>query len=135
MLVRQKAFKQKHKIADRWENQIYEVVRRVSHQYPVYEVRAQGQEGKTRHLHRSMLLPLDPIIDPVKECEQKEHLTDCKQGLENSGPTTRSRAKIQTKNLLAANLLMHKYFGAEETPTWTPQEQNKDKSLFKWLKW
>ena len=38
VLVRQKAYKGKHKIADRWENEPYEVICQIDKRFPVYKV-------------------------------------------------------------------------------------------------
>ena len=57
MLVRQKAFKGKHKIQDRWENIPYYVIEKVKDDIPVYKIQKEG-ECKTKTLHRNLLFPL-----------------------------------------------------------------------------
>ncbi len=58
VLVKKTGIQGKHKLADRWEQPIYRVVRRVNPDIPVYEVRA-GKRIKT--LHRNMLLPCNHL--------------------------------------------------------------------------
>ena len=57
VLVKQTAWKGRHKIQDRWESGEYQVVGQPTPGVPVYTVkRITG--GKTRVLHRNLLLPL-----------------------------------------------------------------------------
>ena len=58
VLVRQKAFKGKHKISDRWENIPYWVIQQVDEHLPVYKVQLVGENTKARTLHRNLLFPL-----------------------------------------------------------------------------
>ena len=58
VLVKNKGFKGKHKLADRWEQDVH-VVLRVSPGMPVYTVKRENGKGKERVLHRNMLLPCD----------------------------------------------------------------------------
>lgn len=55
VLVRKLAFEGKHKLADRWESDIYHIVSRPNADLPVYEI--QCEKGKTRIVHRNLLLP------------------------------------------------------------------------------
>ena len=63
VLVRQKAYKGKHKIADRWENEPYEVICQIDKRFPVYKVQCKGSEPKTRVLHRNLLFPIHQDCD------------------------------------------------------------------------
>ena len=47
------------KIRAYWEDVIHKVVRRVGEDSPVYEVQPEKGQGKTRVLHRTMLMPCD----------------------------------------------------------------------------
>ena len=58
VLVRQKVFKGKHKIQDKWENTPYKVVEQINPNLPVFCVESTGDSNKTRVLHRNMLFPL-----------------------------------------------------------------------------
>ena len=51
-------FKGKHKIQDRWENHIYEVLESCHSSPLVFRVRKEDGTGKIRILHRNLLLPL-----------------------------------------------------------------------------
>ena len=55
VLVRRKGFTLKHKIADKWESEPYEIVSQCSDGLPVYTVMRNDRE---RTLHRNMLFPL-----------------------------------------------------------------------------
>ena len=58
VLVRNVGFRGKQKLADRWEEQPYTVVRQPNLDIPVYEVKAAHSRGrKIRRLHRNLLLP------------------------------------------------------------------------------
>lgn len=61
VLVKIVAFEGKHKIADRFEQETYEVIRQPIENIPVYEVRA--PDGKVKKLHRNHLLPLGFVAD------------------------------------------------------------------------
>ena len=52
------AFKGKHKIQDRWENTIYEVVEQPLSKMPVFKVKPMEGDEKTKVVHRNLLLPL-----------------------------------------------------------------------------
>ena len=58
MLVKIVAFDGKHKISDRWEDDIYVVVRQPNPMIPVFIVQKESGEGKKRTLHRNLLLPI-----------------------------------------------------------------------------
>ena len=61
VLVRKTAWKGKHKIQDRWENEEYQVIGQPTPGIPVYKVESVAG-GKTRVLHRNLLLPLQGRI-------------------------------------------------------------------------
>ncbi len=56
VLVRNVRIRGKHKLADRWESEIYIVVKQ-SADLPVYTVRPETKDGQLRTLHRDLLLP------------------------------------------------------------------------------
>ena len=55
VLVRRKGFTSKHKIADKWESEPYEIVSQHSDGLPVYTVMRNDRE---RTLHHNILFPL-----------------------------------------------------------------------------
>ena len=61
VLVKQTACKGRHKIQDRWENEDYQVVGQPTPAVPVYKVKSVA-EGRTRVLHRNLLLPLQGSV-------------------------------------------------------------------------
>ena len=58
VLVRALAFDGKHKLADRWEEEVYIVHSQPNAHVPVFMVRKEKEHGKTRTLHRYLLLPI-----------------------------------------------------------------------------
>ena len=96
VLVRKLAFTGKHKLADRWESDIYVVVEKPNPDIPVYIVQAESRTGGGRRcrrtLHRNHLLPvgellsLDTVSDPVvdtAEMEEKEVVSESTDSLES----------------------------------------------------
>ena len=61
VLVRKTVWKGKHKIQDRWESDEYQVIGQLTSGIPVYKVECVA-EGRTRILHRNLLLPLQGKI-------------------------------------------------------------------------
>ncbi|XP_030610231.1 uncharacterized protein LOC115797849 [Archocentrus centrarchus] len=73
VLVRNVRLRGKNKLADKWESDVYIVVRQ-SGDIPVYVVRPETKDGPLRTLHRDLLLPCGflsatsaEIENPVKE--------------------------------------------------------------------
>ena len=66
VLVKNVRLRGKHKLADRWESDIYVVVKQ-SGNVPVYVVRPETKDGPLRTLHRDLLLPCGFLpITPVE---------------------------------------------------------------------
>jgi hypothetical protein len=66
VLIRNVAFTGPHKLADRWQNEVYMVLDKPDPQIPVYVVQEEGAKSRPKTLHRNMLLPiscLDDILD------------------------------------------------------------------------
>ncbi|KAJ7994978.1 hypothetical protein DPEC_G00255140 [Dallia pectoralis] len=68
VLVRNVRLRGKHKLADRWESDVY-VVQRQSGDVPVYVVRPETRDGPQRTLHRDLLLPCGFL--PMTSTESK----------------------------------------------------------------
>ncbi|XP_033764211.1 uncharacterized protein LOC117345273 [Pecten maximus] len=64
VLVKVLAFDGRHKLADRWEPDVYIVQRQPNEVIPVYTILREDGEGKNRTLHRNHLLPIGCI--PVR---------------------------------------------------------------------
>ena len=125
VLVRQKGFTGKHKVADRWEKDYYEVISQKSSGIPVFVIKSLGKDGRERTLHRNMLYPLSFQV----QSEPEQHLDvdheslvgDQSGSVDNSleeqpvhqGPITHSH----TQALMKANLLMSEHFGIDSE--WT----------------
>ena len=67
VLVRRKHFTERHKLVDHFEPGVHVVVDRPNEDIPVYRVKPENGQGKTRVLHRNLLLPLAlPLINYSK---------------------------------------------------------------------
>ena len=70
VLVEVVAFEGKHKIADRWEEEPYVILRQMNSNIPVYEVKKLHGKGRKRILHRNLLLPIGHL--PAFDTDHKE---------------------------------------------------------------
>ena len=125
VLVRQKGFTGKHKVADRWEKDYYEVISQKSSGIPVFVIKSLGKDGRERTLHRNILYPLSFQVrsEPEQHLDvDHESLVGNQSGsVDNSleeqpvlqGPITHSR----TQALMKANLLMSEHFDIDSE--WT----------------
>ena len=115
-LVCHMTFKGKHKIAERWESQVYEVTGQDSQSDPVYMVK-NIETGEKRTLHRNCLFPISHRVDgeddqsepkenavqPCPMADKSEVEVSEDEPLpsgrpvgepEYTGPTTHSRVKV-----------------------------------------
>ena len=114
-MVRQKGFTGKHKVADRWEKDYYEVISQKPKGIPVFVIRSLGKDKRERMLHRNMLYPL--IYEQHGDVDHGSLVEDQSESVDDSledqpiqqGPMTHSH----TKALLKANLLMSEHFGID----------------------
>lgn len=67
VLVKATYFEGKHKLADKWENEPYVIVKQPNQNIPVYELEREDGNGRVRILHRNMLLPLNSILIPLED--------------------------------------------------------------------
>ena len=58
VLLKNVGIRGKHKLADKWEKEVYVIVERPDPALPVYSIRKEGTRTKCRNVHRNMLLPL-----------------------------------------------------------------------------
>ncbi|VDI35107.1 Hypothetical predicted protein, partial [Mytilus galloprovincialis] len=63
VLVKIVAFDGKHKLADTWEDTPYVVIDQPNLDIPVFTVVKENGEGRTRNLHRNLLLPVGYISE------------------------------------------------------------------------
>ena len=77
VLLKQTAWKGRHKIQDRWERGDYQMVGQPTPGVPVYTVKRVAG-GKTKVLHRDLLLPLQGRIRQTGKTVQ-EGVTDSEQ--------------------------------------------------------
>lgn len=70
VLVKNVRVRGKHKIADRWESEVYTVIKRAG-PLPVYTVKPENKDRPVRTLHRDLLLPCGFLSAPAKQVKQK----------------------------------------------------------------
>ena len=132
VLVRQKAFKKKHKIQDKWEEDVYVVVAQPNNNFPVFIVLNERSQ-RSRTLHRNMLFPLGQELqceDIGQRVEVFYPKIETQNTKENSGQTNPEKedsdgeisesekntgykgpmTSAKTKGLEQANVLMIHYF-------------------------
>lgn len=63
VLVKIVSFDGKHKLADKWEQEPYTVIAQPNEDIPVFTVRRENGEGRTRTLHKNLLLPVGFLND------------------------------------------------------------------------
>ena len=62
VLVRVVNFYCKHKIKDKWEDSPYIIISQPNLQIPVYQVQREDGQGRTKIIHRNLLLPIGPKL-------------------------------------------------------------------------
>ena len=77
VLVRKVGFKEKHKLADKWDKDVFVISDIPNAEIPVYVVKREDGKGRTRTLHRNFLLPfnfipINPISSSVSEQAPKK---------------------------------------------------------------
>ena len=80
VLVKIVAFEGRHKIADKWEEDVYIIIGQPNHEIPVFKVRKENGTGRVRTLHRNLLLPVGSVESdmdqpqPMKPPRRKRQL-------------------------------------------------------------
>ena len=72
VLVRNVSIRGKHKLANLWEDMVYEVIEHPNSDVPVYKIRREDHTGKTRTLHRNLLLPISSLPLQMKNVKTPE---------------------------------------------------------------
>ena len=94
VLVKKFGFRGKHKIQDRWENQVYEVLEPYHSSPLVFRIRKEDGTGNIRVVHRNLLLPFRSRIldedtipyspDPVDDSQSDEQVESIQEDQEDS---------------------------------------------------
>ena len=83
VLVRKTGLVGRNKLADRWETETYVVLEQPNCEVPVYKVSPHKGKGRTRTLHRNMLLPVGELvsssINPNNRVSADKHDNKSKQ--------------------------------------------------------
>lgn len=87
VLVRNVKLRGKHKLANRWEEDVYIVLRQAG-DIPVYTVKPEGKDGPVRTLHRDLLLPCGFL--PATMTDQPVKQTPVRRPRTRQSPITES---------------------------------------------
>ena len=126
VLVKQTAWKGRHKIQDRWEDREYQVVDQPTPGIPVYRVKSLAG-GQTKVLHRNLLLPLqgrlrqegETVGEGVTDSEEEEEekaVTPCLTRTPKGGPRNISKPQddltpVESEASSVADLSFHSLDG------------------------
>ena len=76
-MIRVTGLKGTHKLADRWSEEVYTVISQPNAEISVYEVRMEKGRGKSKVLHRNLLLPIACLpLDIGKDVQKPELVKD-----------------------------------------------------------
>ena len=78
VLVKVVAWEGKHKIADRWEDELYTVLKQSNPDIPVYVVQREDKDDPKQTLHRILLLPINLL--PLRDNLTKRCHADIRSG-------------------------------------------------------
>ncbi|KAK6183229.1 hypothetical protein SNE40_010750 [Patella caerulea] len=101
VLVRNVNIRGKHKLADKWEPDVY-VVQSKSPDVPVYTVCNENNTGKNRTLHRNLLLPCGELslgIQPVKLPKPRKIKTRSSTSVKTDSDTSESDLDLDRQDL------------------------------------
>ena len=78
VLVKNVSIRGRQKLANRWEDNVYNIVSQPVQDIPVFKVRLEGMDDKspTRTLHRNLLLPIGNL--PFKISDKEVNVTPCR---------------------------------------------------------
>jgi hypothetical protein len=79
VLVRKVGFKEKHKLADKWDRDVYVILKIPNLEILVYVVKREDGIGSTRTLHRNFLLPINCIPTNLNSSVSKQVKQNQKQ--------------------------------------------------------
>ncbi|XP_041366972.1 uncharacterized protein LOC121381693 [Gigantopelta aegis] len=90
VLVKVVAFDGRHKLADKWEDDVYVILDQPNPSIPVFVVGKENGEGRKRTLHRNLLLPIGAILGHDLPTPKP------RRNIQNPTPVPRTRQRRQT---------------------------------------
>ncbi|KAL7824273.1 hypothetical protein SRHO_G00342580 [Serrasalmus rhombeus] len=120
VLIRNLGLRRKHKIADRWEPNVYVVVRQPDENIPVYVVREENSTGRERILHRDLLLPCGFLPAKLNDDDEEpgtnqRPVTRASQPVAEKGSSDESLEKMDLSGTEASVLSKEDKDGHSET--------------------
>lgn len=100
VLVKIVAFEGQHKLADSWEQDPYIVIGQPNENKPVFVVKKENGEGRTRTLHRHLLLHIDILKDTPTPQLQKPIPVKRKATILKKEPTINPTEPSKTDDFL-----------------------------------
>ncbi|MCG8035390.1 MAG: DDE-type integrase/transposase/recombinase [Candidatus Thiodiazotropha taylori] len=94
VLVEILAFDGKHKIADKWSDEVYVVIAQPNQEIPVYKVEREDGMGDERTLHRNHLLHLGVKLQ--SQCRNTHKMTDSRDDEIDNGDMSLSDDTVKT---------------------------------------
>ncbi|XP_043090123.1 uncharacterized protein LOC122340940 [Puntigrus tetrazona] len=115
VLVRNVKLRGKHKLADKWDKEVYIVVKKAV-DLPVYTVQPEGRDGPLRTLHRDLLLPCGFLGKNTPEKPEKQkHLR----------PRTRANPRTEESECMSENSDSEEDSTSYYTPVRLPSVENR----------
>nr|XP_008283279.1 PREDICTED: uncharacterized protein LOC103359624 [Stegastes partitus] len=134
VLVRNVRIRGKHKLADKWESDVYVVVRQPSG-LPVYVVRPETKDGPLRTLHRDLLLPCGFLpatpIEAETSAKEKPRRPKTRQQTQTECSDSSERQETDSEDYDPPYLYDHRDVVVETTASYFPPET--DKSLQRYV--
>ena len=104
VLVRSVGHQGKHKLADRWEETPYRILRIPNPDLPVFEVQREDGQGPLRKLHRNMLLQFNVLPpDPVQFGQDQHSNADRQPAKQKSASRPRSPSPDSSSDTSSSN--------------------------------
>jgi hypothetical protein len=97
------SFEGKHKIADKWEEDVYTVLKQPNPTISMYVVRKDSGEGRKRTLHRNLLLPIGHLDSFQKSDTRPE------PNLERQEETTNVKNQLRLVIVIQNQMLRYRY--------------------------
>jgi hypothetical protein len=114
VLVRHVGLRGKHKLANYWEDDVYNVIDQPDPTIPVFTVKKEGKHSKHRILHRNLLLPVNFLPLPVEtktfpNSPQRHHKRNSKPNSISKEPIWPSRTELDSTDTSDSDGAEHLY--------------------------
>ena len=101
VLLKHPAFKGKHKIQNRWENTIYQVIEQPLGKLPVFKIKSMEGDNKMKVVHQNLLLLL--LSDPSDLTNELDSKSVVDQNVDTHGVVAVSAVASHVHNMSASS--------------------------------